>query len=188
MQSQPVLNQSKSKIYTMSAVSVVTAVTCVLAPMAVPIGPVPISLTNLVIYVSLYLLGWKWGSVSYLVYLCIGLVGAPVFSGFAGGLGKLAGPTGGYIIGFLPMAILAGLAVQYTRSRWLHLLGMVVGTGVCYILGTAWFCVLMNTTVEAALAVCVIPFLPADLVKMLLAITCGPVLRSRLEKAGLLTT
>lgn len=186
MQSQPVLNQSKSKIYTMSAVSVVTAVTCVLAPMSIPIGPVPITLTNLVIYISLYLLGWKWGSVSFLVYLCIGLVGAPVFSGFSGGLGKLAGPTGGYIIGFLPMAVIAGLVIDHTHSRILQLLGMVLGTAVCYALGTAWFCFSTNTGVMAALWMCVIPFIAGDLVKMALAMTMGPMIRGRLEKAGLL--
>ena len=73
------------------------AVTCILAPLSVPIGPVPISLTNFAIYLSLYLLDWKKGTLSYLIYLLLGLVGLPVFSGFTGGLAKLAGPTGGYI-------------------------------------------------------------------------------------------
>jgi biotin transporter BioY len=58
------------------------AVTCILAPLSIPIGPVPISFTNLAIYLSLYLLGWKKGTISYLIYLLIGLVGLPVFSGF----------------------------------------------------------------------------------------------------------
>ena len=84
--------------------------------MAIPIGPVPISLTNLAIYLSLYLLGWKWGTASYVVYMLIGMVGVPVFSGFTGGLGKLAGPTGGYIIGFVPMAVLAGLVIDRSRA------------------------------------------------------------------------
>ena len=71
------------------------ALTCVLAPLSIPIGPVPISFTNLVIYFSLYVLGWQRATITYLVYLLLGLVGLPVFSGFAGGIGKLAGPTGG---------------------------------------------------------------------------------------------
>ena len=75
------------------------AVTCVLAPLAVPIGPVPISLTNLVIYISLYVLGWKQGTITYIVYLLLGLAGLPVFSGFESGIGKFAGPTGGYLAG-----------------------------------------------------------------------------------------
>jgi len=84
------------------------ALTCVLAPLAVPIGPVPISLTNLVIYFSLYVLGWQRATITYIVYLLLGLVGLPVFSGFEGGVGKVAGPTGGYLIGFIFMAIVCG--------------------------------------------------------------------------------
>lgn len=84
----------KSKIYGLSMTAVMAAVTCVLAPMSIPIGPVPISFTNLAIYLSLYLLGWKRGTVSYLVYVLIGMVGVPVFSGFTGGMGRLLGPTG----------------------------------------------------------------------------------------------
>lgn len=154
--------------------------------LSIPIGEVPISFTNLVIYFTLYLLGWKRASVSYIVYMLIGMVGVPVFSGFAGGLGKLAGPTGGYIIGFLPMAVIAGLVIDHTHSRILQLLGMVLGTAVCYALGTAWFCFSTNTGVMAALWMCVIPFIVGDLVKMALAMTMGPMIRGRLEKAGLL--
>ena len=94
--------------YAITVTALMTAVTCILAPLSIPIGPVPISLTNLAIYISLYLLGWKRGTISYLIYLLIGLVGIPVFSGFTGGPAKLAGPTGGYIIGFIAMAIIAG--------------------------------------------------------------------------------
>ena len=86
-------------------------------------------------------LGWKRGTISYLVYLLIGLVGVPVFSGFTGGIGRLAGPTGGYIIGFIAMAVIAGLVIDKCHNRWLQLLGMIVGTAVCYAFGTAWFCI-----------------------------------------------
>ena len=84
-----------------AVIGVMTAATCVLAPLSLPIGPVPISLTNLVIYFSLYTLGTMKGTISYLVYLLLGLVGLPVFSGFTSGPGKLFGPTGGYLIGLL---------------------------------------------------------------------------------------
>ena len=74
-------------------------ITCVLAPLSVPIGPVPISLTNLVIYFSIFILGWRRATITYLVYLLIGMAGLPVFSGFESGVGKFAGPTGGYLVG-----------------------------------------------------------------------------------------
>ena len=172
----------KRKITTqqMALVAIMTALTCILAPFSLPIGPVPISLTNLVIYFSLYLLGWKLGTLSYVIYLLIGLVGVPVFSGFTAGPAKLFGPTGGYLIGFIPMAIIAGIVIDKFSQRWIQILGMIVGTAICYAFGTAWFCVQAGYTVSAALAVCVIPFIPADLIKMVIAMIVGPEIRKRL--------
>ena len=184
--SAPALRQ-KSRVYAMSVTAVMTAVTCVLAPMSIPIGPVLISFTNLAIYLALYLLGWKLGTLSYIVYVCIGMFGAPVFSGFTGGLGKLLGPTGGYIIGFIPMAILGGLAIERFSSRGAHFAGMALGTAVCYAFGTAWFCFVAKMGVIPALSVAVFPFIPGDVAKILLAMAIGPVIRSRLVKAGLLS-
>ena len=100
----------RSNTYAMTMIALMTAVTCILAPLSIPIGPVPISLTNFAIYLSLYLLDWKKGTISYFIYLLLGFAGLPVFSGFTGGVAKLAGPTGGYIVGFIPMAIIAGFA------------------------------------------------------------------------------
>ena len=99
---------SRPKLSTrqLAVIGVMTAVTCVLAPFSLPIGPVPISLTNLAIYFSLYVLGTKFGCISYVIYLLIGFIGVPVFSGFTNGPGKLLGPTGGYLIGFIPNAII----------------------------------------------------------------------------------
>lgn len=172
----------KRKITTqqMALVAIMTALTCILAPFSLPIGPVPISLTNLVIYFSLYLLGWKLGTLSYVIYLLIGLVGVPVFSGFTAGPAKLFGPTGGYLIGFIPMAIIAGIVIDKFSQRWIQILGMIVGTAICYAFGTAWFCIQAGYTVSAALAVCVIPFIPADLIKMVIAMIIGPEIRKRL--------
>ena len=186
----------KTSTYAMVVTALMAAVTCILAPLSVPIGPVPISLTNFAIYLSLYLLDWKKGTLSYLIYLLLGLVGLPVFSGFTGGLAKLAGlpvfsgfssgfakllgPTGGYLIGFIPMAIIAGIVIDKFTNRGIQILGMIVGTAICYAFGTAWFCFQSGYTVGAALAVCVIPFIPADLCKMVIAMIIGPMVRKRL--------
>ena len=171
----------KGRIYTLSATALMTAVTCILAPLSLPIGPVPVTLTNLVINLSLYLLGWRCAAVSCAVYILLGLAGLPVFSGFSGGFGKLAGPTGGYIIGFLPMAVAAGLIISHTKKRILHFLAMAAGTALCYALGTAWFCVVMDASPAAALAACVLPFIPGDILKMLLALLAGPAVRKRIR-------
>ena len=178
-------SRSNSKIYTMCKIALMTAITCILAPLSIPVGSVPISFTNLAIYLSLYILGWKMGTISYVIYMIIGMIGLPVFSGFTGGLAKLLGPTGGYIIGFIPMAIIAGLVIDNFKNRFLHFGAMIVGTAICYAFGTAWFCIVMDTTVMAALSICVIIFIPGDIVKMIIAMLIGPMLKKKLNTAGL---
>ena len=177
----------KNRIHTMAVAAVMTALTCVLAPLSVPVGAVPLTFANLSIYLSLYLLGWKLGTVSYAVYVCIGMVGMPVFSGFSGGLGKLLGPTGGYILGWIPAAVLAGLVIDRCRGRFPQFLGLAAGTAVCYALGTVWFCTATDTALRAGFGICVLPFIPGDLVKIALVLAAGSTLREKLGKAGVLT-
>ena len=175
-----------SKTYEMTVTALMTAVTCILAPLSIPIGPVPISFTNLAIYLSLYLLGWKRGTISYLVYLLIGLVGIPVFSGFTSGPGKLFGPTGGYLIGFIPLALIAGYFINHFHNKKvLSFLGMILGTAVCYALGTTWLAIQAHMGFQAALMAGVVPFLPGDFIKMILALLIAPQIRKQLDAAGL---
>lgn len=169
-----------SKTYALTATALMTGVTCILSPMALPIGPVPISLTNFIIFLTIYLLGWRKATISLLLFLLLGFAGLPVFSGFVGGPAKVLGPTGGYLVGYIPMTVIAGILIERTKSRPVHMLGMIIGTAVLYTFGTAWFCFQANYTVSAALAVCVFPFIPADLIKMLLAMSLGPVIRKRI--------
>jgi biotin transport system substrate-specific component len=177
----------KLTTYQLSVTALMAAVMCILGPVSVPIGPIPVSLTNLVIYFSVLLLGTRLGTLSYLVYLLLGAFGLPVFSGYMGGLAKLAGPTGGYLIGFIPMAILSGIFLKKFDGKALPVaLGMIAGTLVDYILGTIWFVVLMQCDFLYALGVCVFPFIPGDLVKIVLAVVLGGLLRRRLIQAGLL--
>ena len=111
----------KMSVKTIAVIGVLTAVTCILAPLSIPIGDVPISLTNLVIYFGLYILGIRRETVSYIVYLLIGLVGVPVFSGFTAGPEKMFGPTGGYLIGFSFIALIAGFFIdRFPKKYYLH--------------------------------------------------------------------
>lgn len=176
----------QGKTRTMTVIAMMTAVICILGPLSVPIGPVPISFIQLAIFLSLYILGWKMGTLSCVLYILIGLVGLPVFSGFSGGIAKLTGPTGGYIIGYIPMALIAGYVIEKKSNRFLHMAAMVAGTAVCYILGTAWFCIVTNNTVGTALSVCVLPFIPADLIKIVVVSAIGVVIRKALQRAGLI--
>ena len=165
-------------------IAMVTAITCILAPFSIPIpvSPVPISLTNLVLLISVYVLGWKDATISYIVYLLLGAAGLPVFSGFAGGPAKIAGPTGGYLLGFIFMTILAGIFVErFPEKRSLIVTGMILATAVAYIFGTAWLAFQMEIPFVAALSIGVLPYLPGDSAKIVLAVLTGPILQSRLR-------
>ena len=92
------MKNKKLTTYQMSVTALMAAAMCVLGPLTVPIGAIPISLANFVICLTAWLLGPKFGTLSVAVYLLIGLVGVPVFSGYGAGIAKLAGPTGGYLL------------------------------------------------------------------------------------------
>lgn len=179
--------------------AVMAAVMCVLAPISIPIGPISITGGTLAIYLTACLLGGKWGTVTTLVYLLLGFVGLPVFSNYMGGAERLVGPTGGYLVGYLPMIFLAGMVATWAFTRFrdqgskgvaitlaLQFLGMVLATAVLYAFGTAWYCVQAGVDLQKALAACVFPFIPFDLAKMAVALLIGLPVRRRLEQAGLL--
>ena len=182
-----VLNRKKITVYQLCVTALMAALMCILGPVTIPIGAVPISLMVLVMLLSVYLLGWKLGTLSVLLYLAIGAVGLPVFSGYQGGLAKLAGPTGGYILGYVPMAVIAGLFIEKSGAKivW-SVLGMVLAVAVLYAFGTAWFVLQMQCTVGYALTICVLPFLAFDAAKIAVALVVGGLLRRRLTQAGFL--
>lgn len=180
-----IIKSKKVTIYQLTFMAMMAAVTCILGPLSVPIGQIPISLTNLVIYFTVFVLGIWAGTGSYGIYLLLGAVGLPVFSGFAGGLGKLLGPTGGYLIGFIFMALIGGAVIELShRNIFLTMLGWVVGTAVAYAFGTVWFVYLMKCSVTYALTVCVYPFIGFDIVKIVIATLLGKTVRYAITKAG----
>ena len=168
--------------------ALMAAVTCILAPLSIPIGPIPISLTNLVVYFTVYVIGLKAGTCSYCLYVLLGVVGLPVFSGYVGGPAKIAGPTGGYIVGFVLMALIGGYVIEKTnRNMVLVIIAWIVGTMVDYALETAWFAYVQHCTVGYALKVCAYPFIVFDLIKIVAATFLGKAVRYALVKAGLLS-
>lgn len=177
----------KSAIFNMTSCALMAALMCVLCPVSVPIGPIPISLSILVILLTVYVLGTWRALVSYTVYLLLGAVGMPVFSGFQGGLAKLAGPTGGYLAGFWLMILVAGIIMEKgKRNLLVTILGMLVGVAIDYAVGTAWFVFQTESTVVHALDVCVYPFIPFDVAKIVIAVLLGSVVYRGLQKAKLL--
>ena len=177
---------SKSKVYQMTTIGLMSSIICILGPLSIPVGLVPISFTNLAIYISLYVLGMKKGTLSFIIYLLIGFAGIPVFSAFTSGPSKLLGPTGGYLIGFIFMALIAGFFIDRFFNRWyLCIGGIILATAVCYLFGTTWLAYQANIPFEVALTFGVIPFIPGDLAKIIISVFVGTKIRKALIKANL---
>ena len=161
------MKSKKVTIYQLTFMAMMAAVTCILGPLSVPIGQIPISLTNLVIYFTVFVLGIWAGTGSYGIYLLLGAVG--------------------HLIGFIFMALIGGAVIELShRNIFLTMLGWVVGTAVAYAFGTVWFVYLMKCSVTYALTVCVYPFIGFDIVKIVIATLLGKTVRYAITKAGLI--
>lgn len=190
MKEKTVTSAAKPKYFTaknMAMIAIMTAVMCVLGPLSIPIGPVPISLTNFAIFLALYTVGTKRGTIAFIIYLILGCVGLPVFSSFTAGPVHIVGPTGGYLIGFIPMAIIAGLFIdRWANRRLVCIAGMVLSTAVVYFIGTVWLAVQAHMSAQAALAAGVLPFIAEDFIKIVLVSFIGLTIRRQLLKSGVL--
>lgn len=148
---------------------------CVSAPVALPVGPIPLSAASFVIMLCSTLLGAKRGVAAVALYILIGALGIPVFSGFSGGIGKILEPTGGFIIGYLSLSLIIGvLSQKFGEKKWSYPLSMVFGTAVLYITGTTWYVITTAQPIAAALAVCVLPFIIGDTAKIAVASLVAP--------------
>lgn len=167
------MKNNKSHIASLLLAALFAAVTtiCSWINIPLPFTPVPINLATLAMLLTGGLLGPKYGTISMTVYVILGAIGAPVFHGFTGGLGIIAGPTGGYIIGYIAGALVCGIIVKYLwKKGFLMLLAaLILGTFACYLFGTAWFIVSTGSGLIAALLMCVVPFLIGDGIKIVIA-------------------
>lgn len=161
------------------------AMLCMLCPLAVPVGPVPVTMGTFVVFLAGIVLEWKQAAAAVLVYLLAGLIGLPVFSGGRGGFGVFAGPTGGYLWSYLLMAILVSRMSK--RGGWARAaLANTFAALLCYLVGTIQFMAVADANLRVALALCVWPFMPFDVIKIIAAAVMGVRIRRRLHQAGLL--
>lgn len=137
---------------------------------------VPFTLQTMGVFLAVGLLGGRRGTLAVLVYILLGAVGLPVFSGFKGGIGALLGTTGGYIVGFLASALVMwAMEKGCGKAKWVLPVSMVLGLLACYAIGTAWFMQVYarNTGAVGLMTVlgwCVFPFIVPDLLKIGLAL------------------
>ena len=179
------VDNQKIRTKQMVLIALMTAVTCVLGPLSIPLpfSPVPISLTNFAIFLAIFVLGMKSGTISFIIYLLLGAVGVPVFSSFRGGFQVLAGPTGGYLIGFIFLALIMGFALDhFDRKLVPTIIGMIIGMAVCYAFGTVWLAKLLSLSFKEGLMMGVIPYLAGDAAKIIIAAIVGPKLYGATQK------
>jgi biotin transport system substrate-specific component len=144
------------------------ALTAILSQFAIPMEPVPVNLATFSVLCAGALLGARLGAVSQLIYVLLGVAGIPVFANLRGGVGVALGPTGGYLAGYVAAAWLAGFITERGHEKPRRLgLAMTAGMGLCYLLGTAWFMYSTQSGLGRSLALCVLPFLPGDALKII---------------------
>ena len=175
--------KEKLRVIDIAYIALMAAVLAVCAWITVPLPMVAFTLQTMGVFLALVLLGGKRGTLAVLVYILLGAVGVPVFSGFRGGPGALFGTTGGYIFGFIFTALLYWALTHFFGEKLpVQAIALVLGLFLCYAVGTAWFLYIYvrdkgPMTLAAALGGCVFPFILPDLVKLALALLLGRRLR-----------
>lgn len=167
-------------------VSLFVAVTAVFSQLSVPnpFSPVPISLSVAAVYLCGVLLEARYAFLAQLIYILLGAVGLPVFAQFSGGLGVLAGPTGGYILAYPFIALLVAL---FTHKKWIRsdtvalLAGMFLALLVCYAFGSAWLAVVMKVSFFKALLLGAAPFVIVDILKIAACLVLARALKRALK-------
>ena len=137
-----------------------------------PFTPVPVTGQVLAVLLSGVMLGSIYGGLSQVFYILFGVIGIPWFNGFSGGFSVISGITGGYIIGFIPAALMIGwLTNRYNITKKFHfqMLLMAIGIVIIYAIGALQFSLVMNTSLSNTLKMAVIPFIPVDLIKAVIA-------------------
>lgn len=176
------MTKNRSKTYDTVYIAIFAVLIAICSWISIPMT-VPFTPQTFGVFLAVGILGGKRGTLSVLVYILLGTIGIPVFSGFTGGIGVLLGTTGGYILGFLGSALVMwGLEKVIGRKTWALAVQMVTGLLVCYAFGTAWFMVVYAKNSGAVglgtvLGWCVIPFIIPDLIK----IACALMLSKRLS-------
>lgn len=165
------------------------AVLAVLSQLAIPMpGAVPLTLQTFGVALCAYTLGWKLGTLSYLVYFLLGLAGVPIFSNFTGGISKLFGPTGGFLLGFFLLSIGCGLFTHYRRTwklqkheQLLSLLGGIIGLLLCHLLGILHLTLLANTSFIGSFLLASAPYLLKDFASVVVAFFLAKPLRRHIN-------
>jgi biotin transport system substrate-specific component len=175
---------TRSKTQKIVFTALMAAIMCIVAPWSIPLGGVvQITLGTLALYTIGALTEPLEGLCAVAVYIALGAVGLPVFSSFQGGIQKLIGPSGGFLLGYLFCVVIEALLCRALKYKWwAYPISMLIGAAALYICAVIWYMVTTSTALGAAVAGCVIPFIPGDLLKIVFASLIAFFVRPRLKK------
>lgn len=181
------MSKEQIKLRTMIITALFAAIIGVLAQLTIPLPLVPITGQTLAIGLAATILGARYGTLSVLLYLVIGSVGVPVFAEFSAGVSKLVGPTGGFLVGFIPATLIMGLLMEkFGFTFKIATIANIIGMLITLIFGTVWLKISADLSWPAALASGFTPFLIVGVIKAVLASWIGILVRKRLLSAKLL--
>lgn len=177
---------TKDMVYIALSTTIMIICTFITIPFSVPF-----TMQTFALFTIIGLFGTKRAFISVCLYLLLGIIGLPVFSGFRGGLGTLLGVTGGYLIGFLLTSLVSGILLKLfskkkSTSAPLYFIAMFLGLIACYAFGTAWYVLLYTNSTgsisfTSVLSLCVFPFILPDIVKILLSFSVVKLLKKHLS-------
>jgi biotin transport system substrate-specific component len=178
----------KLSIKEMTTVAIFSALTAILSQISIPLpfSPVPITFQILAIYISSIILGSKLGAISQIIYMLLGAIGLPVFPNFSGGLHSIMGPTGGYIISFPIIAFIIGKLSEKELPFITIAIGLILSLLVCYSIGVLQLSFITKMSIQKSIVVGALPFIPLDIVKIIIAYLIGIRVKASLLKANLI--
>lgn len=163
--------------------AILAAIICILAPFSIHIGAIPISLATFAVFIISALSKPKNSVICTIIYILLGAIGLPVFSGFLGGFQQIAGLTGGYIIGYIPCAAVVSIIInRFESKKTAYPVAMALGTVICCFCGTIWYMFQTKSGFTAALSVCVLPFILGDAIKIAVASILAYSIKPRIKK------
>lgn len=178
---------SSKKTESLILCALFTALIAVCSWISIP-TTIPFTLQTFAVFLTAGLLGAKRGVITIICYIIIGSIGIPVFAGFQAGAGVVAGPLGGYMIGFIFTALIVGIIIdKFGVSTISASTGMLLGLIACYVFGTIWFVYIYTGEITKAgiissLSMCVLPFVVPDIIKLILAVTLTKRLKKHINK------
>ncbi len=166
----------KTKDITIIGIS--ASIICVTSPIAIPmISGVPITLQTIIIPLMASIIGKKKGLISTLIYVLIGLIGIPVFSGYKGGIGAILSPTGGFILSFPLMAYIGGYFFENYKNKLMLYIGVIISNVINYVVGIMWFMWFVKMPLKETIIILVVPYILVTIIKIIITVEVGKVVK-----------